>query len=111
MRSYTINTEPVKVSVNGISFELLKTDAQSQADIMQYISKIVETDISSADDVHEMLRTGCELIDSILGGGACYSIFGETPISMAHICALLVQIGRDCASAYHQYLKIEYLEG
>lgn len=111
MRSYIVNTDPVKVSVNGITFDLLKTDAQSQAEILQYLIQIESMDIRRVDDVQNILQSGCELIDSLLGGGACYRIFGKTPISLGHISSLLLQICKDCAQFYRNYLKNEYLEG
>lgn len=111
MRSYTVNTEPVKVSVNGIAFELIVSDAMAQAQIMEYLANTGALRITSPADVETVLRAGCNLIDSILGGGACVRIFGKTPISLGHILSLLMQIGKDCASAYRKYLETEYLEG
>lgn len=111
MRSYTINTDPVHIKVNGLDFALLKTDAETQAEILQYLAQAAAMNIASLDDVRNVLRTGTELIDGILGGGACYRIFGDTPISLSHIAALLTQICKDCTEHYRQYLKNEYLEG
>ena len=95
MRSYTVNIEPVKISVNGNGFELLKTDAEAQAEIMRYFIDIERMNIASPDDVHQILRTGCDLVDAILGGGACYKIFGQTPISIGSIISLLGKICKD----------------
>ena len=111
MRSYNINTEPVKVSVNGIVFELLKSDAVAQAEIMEYLTQTGAMRIMSPADVEIVLRAGCNLIDSILGGGACLKIFGETPVSLKALLSLLTQICKDSAAAYKTYLKNEYLEG
>ena len=111
MRSYTVNTEPVKVSVNNHEFELLKCDAVVQAEVIEYLAQLSALRIASSADVEGALRTGCNLIDSILGGGACSRIFGNTPISMGHVVALLTQICKDCAAAYKAYLKNEYMEG
>lgn len=110
MRSYTVNTEPVKVSVNGNVFELIVSDAMAQAQIMDYLAQTAAVRVASPSDVEDVLRAGCNLIDSILGGGACLQIFGKTPISIGHIISLLTQICADCAAAYKNYLKTEYLE-
>ena len=110
MRNYTINTEPIKVSVNGMEFELLKPDAVIQAETMDYLAQAGALRIMSPADVEIVLRAGCNLIDSILGGGACLQIFGNTPVSLGHILSLLTQICKDCAAAYKAYLKNEYLE-
>ncbi len=111
MRSYTVNAEPVKLSVNGIVFELLVSDAMAQAQIMDYLAQTAALRVASPSDVETVLRAGCNLIDSILGGGACLRIFGKTPVSLGHIISLLTQICNDCAAAYKSYLKKEYLEG
>lgn len=111
MRSYTVNTQPVKVSVNGKTFTLLKADAFAQAEIMQFLAETGRLNIGSPKDVETVLRTGCNLIDSMLGGGACFEIWGETPVSLGHMLPLLVKICKDCREAYVAYLKEEYMGG
>ena len=110
MRSYTVNTQPVTVSVNGIEFKMLKSDALAQAEIVDYLANAAALKIEKPADVETVLRAGCNLIDSLLGAGACYSIWNDTPISLGHIIALLTQICADCVRFYHAYLKNEYLE-
>lgn len=111
MRSYTVNTQPVKISVNGKAFDLLKADAFAQAEIVQFLAEISKLNIGSPKDVEQVLRSGCSLIDSLLGGGACFEIWGQTPVSLGHMLPLLVKICKDCREAYVAYLKEEYMEG
>lgn len=111
MRSYIVNTQPVKVSINRKTFTLLKADAFAQAEIMQFLAETGKLNISSPKDVETVLRTGCDLIDSLLGSGACLEIWGNTPVSLGHMLPLLVKICKDCREAYVNYLKEEYMEG
>lgn len=111
MRSYTVNTNPVRISINGKAFDLLKADAFAQVDIMQYLSEVGKMNVSSPENVETVLRAGCNLIDSLLGDGACFEIWGKTPISLGHQMQLLTKICKDCREAYISYLNSEYLEG
>jgi len=111
MRAYTVNTEPVKIAINGHDFTLLKPDALTQAEIVRYLQKAGGLEINSSERVLDFLHEGCALVDSVLGGGAAQAIFGNTPVSLAPLLSLLMQIAQDCRAAYVAYLKNEYLEG
>lgn len=110
MRSYDIDIAPVSICVNGQKFDLIKTDAVAQAEILQFVASGATLKIDKPADVEKYLQNGCELLDSCLGSGACYSIFGAAPISLGKLLALLMQIGADCAKAYRQYIKEEYMD-
>ena len=110
MRSYKVNTQPVQISVNGKTFDLLKADAIAQAEIIQYISDTGKISIAKPQDVEIVLRAGCDLIDSLLGGGACFEIWGKNPVSLGQILSLLTKMCKDCREAYRAYLESEYSE-
>lgn len=110
MRSYTVDTSAVKISVNGAEFDLLKSDAVAQAEIMQYLARVRSVHADCPEEVEAVLRAGCNLLDAMLGTGASIAIFGSTPVSLARLLGLLKQICEDCFKAYRNYLKTEYLE-
>lgn len=111
MRSYTANTEPIRIRINDMEFELLKADGVAQAQIMQYLAELAPLKLGDPEQAERALRMGCNILDEILGSGASFRIFGNTPVSFGRLMPLMMQIARDCAREYRAYIKNEYLEG
>lgn len=111
MRSYTIDVSPVKISINTHVFTLQKSDGEAYAAVIEYLDFVQNSEKTGSDCIQRMIECGCDVVDSLIGSGACYTIFGDTPISLGHVAALCVKIAGGCLQAYRQYLKEEYLEG
>lgn len=111
MRSYTLDISPIKINVNSHPFELQKSDGEAYAAVIDYLNYVQEADKTGGSCIQQMIERGCDVVDELLGKGACFTIFGNTPVSLGHVATLCAGIAGDCLRAYRQYLKEEYLEG
>ena len=109
MRSYMIDVSPVQIRVNSHTFSLQKSDGEAYRMVCQYLEDIQSSE-KDKNCIERFIAQGCELTDKLLGDGACFQIFGSTPISLGHVAGLCARIAGDCLRAYRQYLKTEYLE-
>ena len=108
MRSYTIDVSPVKIRVNEHDFLLQKSDGEAYRKVCEYLEHIQKSPKEN-NCIERFIAQGCELVDELLGNGACFQIFGSTPISLGHVASLCTRIAGDCLRAYRKYLKEEYL--
>lgn len=110
MRSLTIDFDVPKIEINGIVFELQKSDADVMKDAILLANKYRRTDLSTEDAVLEALGTICGYVDTILGEGAMKKISGGRPIGVNKALECMTLIAREAARSYSDTIAEDYEE-
>lgn len=88
----TIAFERQQIEVNGITFTLLKSDADILDDALRLIDESDKLDINDPRAVLQNLHDMASYIDTILGAGALKQISGGVPVGYRKVqeCMTLI---------------------
>lgn len=108
MPKLTINFDRQQVEINGIVFELLKSDADILDDALRLIDESEKLDATDQRAVLKNLRDMASYIDTILGDGALKKISGGAPVGFLKMQECMSVIVGAVYSAYQTALAAKY---
>ena len=108
MPKLTISFDRQKVEINGIVFELLKSDADILDDALRLIDESEKLDTSDQRAVLKNLRDMASYIDTILGDGALKKISGGAPVGFLKMQECMSVIVGAVYTAYQTALAAKY---
>lgn len=104
----TISFERKYVEINGIKFELLKSDADILDDALRLIDESEKLDINDQKAVLKNLRDMASYIDTVLGEGALMKISGGIPVGYKKLQECTGVIVGSVYAAYQTDLAAKY---
>ena len=104
----TISFEKQYVEINGIKFELLKSDADILEDALKLIDESEKLDVNDQKAVLKNLRDMAKYIDTVLGEGALQKISGGVPVGYKKLQECTAVIVGAVYSAYQTDLAAKY---
>ena len=104
----TISFEKQYVEINGITFELLKSDADILSDALRLIDESEKLDLNDEKAVLKNLRDMASYIDTILGVGALQKISGGVPVGFRKLQECMAVIVGAVYAAYQTATASKY---
>lgn len=108
MRKITIDIEQPQIEVNGIVFDLQKSDADILEDALAIARKYESLDTADVEAVVAAIHEVRDYVDAMLGKGALRKIAGGRPVSLVRAIEIMTEIAREAAASYSDHLKDEY---
>ena len=104
----TISFEKQYVEINGIKFELLKSDADILSDALRIIDESEKLDSTDEHAVLKNLHDMAYYVDTILGVGALQKISGGVPVGFKKLQECMGVIVGAVYSAYQTSTASKY---
>ena len=104
----TISFERKHVEINGINFELLKSDADILEDAFVMVENGNNLDLNDDKAVRKYLKDMSSYIDTVLGVGAMAKISGGNPVGFKQLQECIVIVGEAVYKAYQTDLAAKY---
>lgn len=108
MKSLTIEFNQPQIEINGIVFDLLKSDADIFEDAMKIVEKYKALDVTDETAVLDAIRTMVGYVDTILGPGAMKQISGGRPVGIVKAQECMIIIARAAADSYETSIREKY---
>lgn len=108
MRKLTIPFHQPQIEINGIVFDLLKSDGDIYMDALEINQKFSSLDTSKEEAVLDALKEVFGYIDQILGAGAMKQISGGRPVGLHDALNAMLLIAKEAAASYSDYVAEEY---
>jgi len=108
MKSLTIEFDQPQIEINGIVFDLLKSDAEIFEDAMRIVDQYRKIDTENKSSVLDAIHTMVGYVDTILGEGAMKKISGGKPVSIAKAQECMIRIARAAADSYEAAIRDNY---
>lgn len=108
MKKLTIAFDQPQIEVNGIVFDLHKSDGDIMQDAIILQEKYAALDTHDAKAVVELSREVSGYVDAILGKGAMKKISGGRPVSILKTLEVMTQIAAAAADSYSEHIAAEY---
>ena len=109
MRKLTFDFGDPQIEINGIVFELEKSDIEICEIARNAQRRFESIDKNDCDNVLEACRETAKDIDSILGAGALAKLSCGKPVGVMKQIEILVAIASEGTKEYQDYVKAEYL--
>ncbi|MDO4541496.1 MAG: hypothetical protein Q4C00_01520 [Bacillota bacterium] len=108
MKKLTIEFEQPQIEVNGIVFDLQKSDGDIFQKAMDIEKKYEDLNADNEEEVLAALREVTAYIDEMLGSGAMAKISGGKPIGMVKSIEVMSLIAQACYETYNEKIVEEY---
>lgn len=109
MRELTFNFGNPQIKINGVVFDLQKSDIEICEMVKAAQRRLQSMDKANSDAVLSACKATAEDIDAILGHGALATLSGGRPVGIMQQIELLIQIASAGTQSYMDYVKAEYL--
>lgn len=109
MKKLTIDIEQPQIEINGIVFDLLKSDADIYHDALKMQEEFKGLNAKDTHAVYEACEKAAAYIDAILGKGALKKLSGGKPVGLVKQIQIMSQIAESCQESYSDYIESEYL--
>lgn len=108
MRKLTISFPNPQIEVNGIVFDLLKSDGDIYMDALEINRKFSSMDTENEATVLDALKEVFGYVEQILGPGAMKKISGGRPVGLRDALNAMMCIAKEAAASYSDYIADEY---
>lgn len=109
MKRLTISFDQPQIEINGLVFDLKKSDADIFRDAMDILEQYRDLP-QDPEAIREAVQTLCGYVDTILGEGAMRKISGGRPVGVNKAQECMILIARAAAESYDQAILDEYGE-
>lgn len=110
MRKVKIEVEQPQIEINGIVFDLQKSDSDILEDALALAEKFKGLETADAQTVVAAIHEVRDYVDAMLGKGALKRIVKGRPVSLLKAIEIMTVIAREASASYAAYLKDEYNE-
>lgn len=110
MQKLHFDFEQPQLEVNGIVFDVLKSDGDIMLDALELQERCKDINTNDPEAVKSAIRAAADCIDGILGEGALKKISGGRPVNLQKSIDVMVAVARAAAESMNDYMAAEYGE-